>query len=121
MFETANTAQVVHARCGEVYGGWKWLDGGYNCVYFAWMKGGNQMIPIKYKAVDLIGRKCRPVCNMKNHGGAGITPATICTIVDVVRGHGFIIKTDACPHCGQRAYITHVPRIELELIEEDAE
>lgn len=50
-----------------------------------------------------------------------VTPTTICTIVDVVRGHGFIIKTDACPHCGQRAYITHVPRNELELIEEDAE
>lgn len=79
------------------------------------------MIPIKYKAVDLIGRKCRPVCNMKNHGGAGITHATICTIVDVVPGHGFIIKTDACPHCGQRVYITHVSRNELELIEEDAE
>lgn len=79
------------------------------------------MIPTKYKRDDLIGKKCRPVCNIKNHGGAMVTPTTICTLVDVTRGHGFIIKTDVCPHCGQCAYITHVSRNELELVEENAE
>lgn len=79
------------------------------------------MIPTKYKRDDLIGKKCHPVHDIKNGGGAGITPATICTIVDVVRGHGFTIKTDVCPHCGQYAYIARIPRNCLELIKEDAE
>lgn len=75
------------------------------------------MIPLKYKGDELIGKKCRPVHNIRNGAGDGITPKTVCTIVDVVRGHGFTIQTEACPHCGQYAYIRKVKREELELVE----
>ena len=57
----------------------------------------------------------------QNGGGDGISPATICTIVDVVRGHGFKVKTEKCPCCGQYAYITGVSREDLELIEDISE
>lgn len=76
------------------------------------------MIGKKYRREDLIGKKCRPVRDIQNGGGDGISPATICTIVNVVRGHGFKIKTEKCPCCGQYAYITGVSRDDLELIEE---
>lgn len=76
------------------------------------------MIDRKYRGEDLIGRKCRPVRNIRNRAGQGITPETACTIVSVVRGHGFIIQTEKCPHCGQYARISHVNRNDLELIEE---
>lgn len=77
------------------------------------------MIPAKYKGSDLIGKRCRPVSKLKNRGGAGITPATICIIKKVVPGHGFVIESEPCPCCGQYAYMTHVARNELELIGED--
>ena len=78
------------------------------------------MIPMKYKGSDLIGKKCRPTRYIRNGAGDGITPKTVCTIVDVVRGHGFTIQTETCPHCGQYAYIRKVKREELELVDEIA-
>lgn len=78
------------------------------------------MISLKYKGEDLIGKKCRPVHNIRNGAGDGITPTTVCTIVDVVRGQGFTIRTETCPHCGQYAYIRKVKREELELVERGA-
>ncbi len=75
------------------------------------------MIPMKYKGSDLIGKKCRPTHNIRNGAGDGITPKTVCKIVDVVRGHGFTIQTETCQHCGQYAYIRKVKREELELVE----
>lgn len=76
------------------------------------------MIGQKYSGKDLIGRKCRPMRNIRNGGGQGITPETVCTIVSVARGHGFTIQTEKCPHCGQYAWITRVNRNDLELIAE---
>ena len=75
------------------------------------------MIDRKYRREDLIGKKCQPIRSIKNGGGDGITTDTICTIKDVVRGHGFTIQTDKCPHCGQYAYITRVNRHDLRLFE----
>lgn len=75
------------------------------------------MIDRKYRGEDLIGKKCRPVRSIRNGGGDGITTDTVCTIKDVVRGHGFTIQTDKCPHCGQFAYIARVNRNDLKLIE----
>lgn len=75
------------------------------------------MIPMKYKGSDLIGKKCRPTHNIRNGAGDGITSKTVCKIVDVVRGHGFTIQTETCPHCGQYAYIRKVKREELELVD----
>ena len=66
---------------------------------------------------ELIGRKCRTVCPIQNKSGQGITAETICVIKDVVKGHGITIQTEACPVCGQYAYITGVKREELELID----
>ena len=77
------------------------------------------MIPTKYKGSDLIGRKCRPMYAFRNGAGNGVTPDTVCTIVNVVRGHGFVIETEKCPHCGQYAHISRIPRRDLELIEEE--
>jgi hypothetical protein len=74
------------------------------------------MIDPKIKGEQLIGRKCRTVRSIRNGGGDGVTPKTVCTIVAVVRGHGFTIKTDPCSCCGQYAWITRVPRADLELI-----
>lgn len=75
------------------------------------------MIDKKFKCKDLIGKKCRPVRTVRNVAGYGITTGTICTIKDVVRGHGFTIQSDKCPHCGQFAHITRVNRQDLELVE----
>lgn len=77
------------------------------------------MIDKKYRDEDLIGRKCRPVHNICNRAGQGITPNTVCTIVNVVRGHGFIVQTEKCPCCGQYTRISHVSRNDLELIGEE--
>ena len=75
------------------------------------------MIDRKYRREDLIGKKCKPIRSIKNGGGDGITTDTICTIKDVVRGHGFTIQTDKCSHCGQYAYITRVNKQDLRLFE----
>lgn len=77
------------------------------------------MIPTKYKGEDLIGRRCRPLRNIRNGGGDGITPNTVCIITNVVRGHGFTIETVPCPCCGQYAHISRVRRCDLELLQED--
>ena len=79
------------------------------------------MIDKKYTAKDLIGKKCRPIRNLKTNGGNGISPTTVCTIVNVVRGHGFKIETEKCPCCGQYTYMTGVSRYDLELIDDNQE
>lgn len=75
------------------------------------------MIDKKYRGQDLIGQTCRPTVSFHNGGGAGVSPKTLCTIEDVVPGHGFTIKTEKCPHCGQYAFVTKVSRRDLELAE----
>ena len=77
------------------------------------------MIDSKIKGADLVGRKCRPVHSIRNGGGHGITRTTICTIKAVVRGHGFTVETEPCPHCGQYTRISRIARADLELIEEE--
>lgn len=66
---------------------------------------------------ELIGRKCRTVRPIRNQSGQGVTAETICVIKNVVKGYGITIQTEACPTCGQYAYITGVKRDELELID----
>ena len=73
------------------------------------------MIPRQYKSEELVGKKCRPLREMQNGGGQGITPDTICTIVSA--HYGITIKTDPCPHCGQYAKISRIDRKDLELVE----
>lgn len=79
------------------------------------------MIDKKLNRDALIGRKCRIMHALENHGGHGCSAGTVCTILDVVRGHGFAIQTDKCPHCGQYTYFTHVSRNDLELMIQEAE
>ena len=79
------------------------------------------MIDKKLNRDALIGRRCQVMRDLKNRGGRGLSRGTICTIKDVVRGNGFIIQTDRCPHCGQYAYVTHVSRNDLELMIQEAE
>lgn len=76
------------------------------------------MIDKKLRGKDLIGRKCRPTALIHNGAGQGVSPETICTIMDVIPGHGFVIRAGKCPHCGQYAWITHVSRDQLELVKE---
>lgn len=76
------------------------------------------MIPKKYRKEDLIGKKCRPIRDIRNGGGEGISPATVCTIKNVVRGSGITIETEKCPCCGQYSRITRIGRNELELIDD---
>lgn len=83
-------------------------------------KGRTTMIDHRIRGEDLIGRKCRPVQPIRNGNGDGVSPDTVCTIIEVVRGHGFTIQTEKCPHCVQYAYIRRVKREELELIAEVA-
>ena len=84
-------------------------------------RGADALIDRKLRRDDLIGKKCRALRGLRNRGGQGISKGTICTIKDVVRGNGFIIQTDRCPHCGQHAYVTHVSRNDLELMIQEAE
>ncbi len=72
------------------------------------------MIPKKYARDMLIGRKCRTTEKMHNGAGAGLSPGTLCTIKDVVRGKGITIETEPCSCCGQFAYITRVQRKSLD-------
>lgn len=81
-------------------------------------KAGERMIPRKYTADQLIGRKCRPTCKIRNGSGGGVTQKTICTIVNVTRGSGIAIVTEPCACCGQYAYIRGVNRNDLDLINE---
>lgn len=75
------------------------------------------MIPTKYKGTDLIGKKARAVCQIRNGAGDGLDIGAIVTIVEVVRGHGFNIQSETCPCCKQFCYIRHVSRADLELLE----
>lgn len=77
------------------------------------------MIDHRTKGEDLIGLKCRPCTPLRNGNGDGITPNTICTIVNVVRGHGITIETERCPHCGQYARIRRIHRNDLTLLDSD--
>ena len=74
------------------------------------------MISRKYRASELVGRKCRLAegYEIRNGAGQGITRSTVCTIVDA--SYGITIKTEPCPHCGQYCYIRRVDRKELDLI-----
>lgn len=76
------------------------------------------MIPKTLTRDNLRGRKCRTISPIKNGAGHCITPSTLCTIVDVIRGHGFVIKTNVCPCCGQQTYISRVSREDLVLSDE---
>ena len=73
------------------------------------------MISRKYKADELIGKKCRPVRSIKNGGGQVVTPDTVCTIRSA--HYGVEIATEKCPCCGMYAIISRIPREDLELIE----
>lgn len=75
------------------------------------------MIPRKYKADELVGRRCRPVHPIKNGGGMVITPDTVCTIRSA--HYGIEVATEKCPCCGMWAIISRIPREELELIEQE--
>ena len=79
-------------------------------------RGADALIDRKLRRDDLIGKKCRALRGLRNRGGQGISKDAVCTIKDVIRGSGFIVETEKCPHCGQYAYITHVSRDYLELI-----
>lgn len=76
------------------------------------------MIPKKYSGDQLVGRMCRTTRHIRNGGGAGVSPDSVCFIRSVVRGHGFTIQTETCDHCGQYSYISKVAREDLELIDE---
>lgn len=73
------------------------------------------MIPRKIKSDDLVGRKCKPVRNIQNGAGHGITPNTVCTIISA--HYGVEIKTDPCPCCGQYTVISRIDRKDLDLID----
>lgn len=79
------------------------------------------MIPKKYTSEQLLGRKCVPVRTIRNGAGECVSQDTVCTIKNVVRGHGITIQTDICHICGQSAYITGVSREELQFLEEETE
>lgn len=79
------------------------------------------MIDKKLNRDALIGKKCRIMRDLENRSGHGCSAGKVCTIVDVIRGHGFAIQTDKCPHCGQYTYFTHVSRNDLELMIQEAE
>lgn len=74
------------------------------------------MISRKYKADELIGRKCRPVHSIRNGAGMVITSETVCTIVTA--HYGVEVKTDKCPCCGQYCFISRIPREDLVLIDD---
>lgn len=76
------------------------------------------MIDRKLKGEALIGKKCKPVRSLINHAGEGVTDKTICTIISVVRGHGFTIRTQKCAYCGQYCEMSHVSREQIELVSE---
>lgn len=72
------------------------------------------MISRRYKADELVGKKCRPIHSIKNGAGMVITPDTVCTIVSA--HYGVEIKTEKCPNCGMYAIISRIPREDLELL-----
>lgn len=76
------------------------------------------MIPAKYTREDLVGKEVRLTREIRTKGGVVITPGTKLIIVDVIRGHGFIVQSAKCPCCGMSAYIRHVSRDSLELVDE---
>ena len=73
------------------------------------------MISRRYKADELVWKKCKPIHSIKNGGGMVMTPDTVCTIVSA--HYGVEIKTEKCPCCGMYAIISRIPREDLELIE----
>lgn len=73
------------------------------------------MIPRKYKASDLKGRKARLVRELTNWAGQVISEETIVTITRA--RYGIEVKTETCKHCGQSAYIRKIRREDLALVE----
>ena len=71
------------------------------------------MISKKFTAKELIGLKCRPVRDIHNGNGDGITPDTLCTITSA--HYGINIKTEKCPCCGQYCCISRISREDLVL------
>ena len=78
------------------------------------------MIPLKLTRDELAGKYCRPLRRIRNHAGAVVDENTICTIIDVVRGHGFTIQTEECPCCHVAVRITGISRDSLELVDAEA-
>ena len=75
------------------------------------------MIDKKLNGERLVGRLCRPVREIRNGAGMIVTRDTVCEIWSVTPGSGFSIVTEKCPCCGMKAYITHVKRHEIELVD----
>ena len=78
------------------------------------------MIPLKLTRDELVGKKCRPLRTIRNGAGAIVDENTVCTIVDVVRGHGFTIQKAPCPCCHVAVRISGISRDSLKLVERDA-
>ena len=78
------------------------------------------MIPLKLTRDELAGKYCRPLRRIRNRAGAVVDENTICTITDVVRGHGFTIQTDECPCCHVAVRITGISRDSLELVDAES-
>ena len=77
------------------------------------------MIDRKMRSEALIGKKCRPVREIRNGAGETVSENTVCTIIRVGRGHGITIQTDRCPCCGQSCMIRGLGSDELTLISEE--
>ena len=75
------------------------------------------MISTKYKGYELVGKKAKPVRDIANGAGQGISKGSIVTIVDA--HYNLTIQADKCPCCGQFTRISGVKRHDLEIIEEN--
>ena len=76
------------------------------------------MIAKKLTAKDLIGKTVFVLKKLRNRAGEGVSPGTIATIKNVVRGRGITIETAKSPCCGQFSCITGVNRNDLSLTPE---
>lgn len=77
------------------------------------------MIDKRIKSEELVGKKCRPVNEIRNGAGEVVSRETVCTIIRAGRGHGITIQTAVCPCCGQSCVIRGIGRDELTLMEEE--
>ena len=66
---------------------------------------------------DYKGMKVRSTKLLRN-GRIEVPQGTVMTILDWYRGAS--VKTDPCPHCGVRVYITKVAESDMEPMEEEA-
>lgn len=74
------------------------------------------MISKNLRTEDLIGKTCHPTREILNGAGAVIGTDTICTIRNVVRGHGITIVKESCPHCHVGVLVRGLSREDLELV-----